>query len=993
MNLPTNWNILKESIICTLLFFVLYTRTKNFNQIYHTFTQTFCDVVYVLRHPCVARHLQNSILLGLCCQFTVNKLKSRLIKNSLSIFFTKKKHVFQHAHSTQVIETITFRTILSWTREVLFLAGVTKVITLKATKCFFLQSITCLFFNTKTNIISTLHTVSIDYEFEIMTSKYFERQRSKYNLFVVQKLVQVMTGVYTMYYADDGTFPTESEEKAKEMLLQRREVEMHNYYEYIKPFTYPTEFVYITMDEAEALRQYFRQGKVDEQDESTLHFKKLKEKITDALKQLEAKDEKQVDNKEQNEKENENKYSKKENINHGKYFIRLSTRSPKDAVDKPPFIPKLMELLTDRFCNDEKDWEIYQDLNQRLIGLHECFSKVMCVSTLEEILDLLSYSNRCVSDIRRLVTHKHLLTEENGGWQLYLVIRKFEFIPIQNEFRCFVYNRKITAVTQYFPHCLFEQIAKNKLEILDLIQQFFQTELFRDKQYILPVDDCILDLNVDLTTKQVKIIELNPFALTTGSGFYHWVDDKSILYGEKSDITKSDQIRVRETIDNKLSAVLSQWSDILKQFEQLHDNKKTVDNNTLSTDNNQQKQSTCNFTKFQFCFPHKKKESELVINAKENDKSAYNQTHIDDDINIKLKLDSAEIVLSSEDEIKELTSIQLFDQKFQGKKNWKGDMERLFVIRQIEKKGRGLIALQNMAKGTLLFSERPMFSCLNEENLGKFCSYCYNPIIDPIPTRDLSAIKYDDFCVNCGDLGGEELQLQLAGLRNRDCVYIHFFQFDKLQKKNVKKKVDSKFGKFPIMARAAMVHTLKALLSRKESLWSGILGRLCYVNHTNHRKEPYDMWIEYVLQRRQQYSLIQNLDRDTLMKIIPFEMYQRILNILHLNCITIQFRSNATNTTQDVGTGLFGLASFFNHSCVPNVMLEECMEQDSGLGNFVTCEDVSKGDELCLQYAGKGDDYITRQNYFHWYYGFKCECAKCLEDAKHILLNTKNIVS
>jgi len=254
--------------------------------------------------------------------------------------------------------------------------------------------------------------------------------------------------------------------------------------------------------------------------------------------------------------------SKHEN---SRFFIRMSTRSPKDACDKPLFRQKLLSLMTQRFTNSDGSLnEEYKDLNQRLIGLRECFSKVLCASTCDQMLDLLSFSERCVSDLKRLIDHKHLLEE----WNLFLVIREFEFIPICNEYRCFVHQSKLTAITQYFPHCYFPKKIKEKKEqirkmIVDYYNNVFLVECSLVNKEL--TDSYILDLNVEVESGKIIIIELNPFSITTGSGFFDWTKDKDILYGDAN--CDYPEIRVRMKLEKHLSAVLSQWDPLLNEFE------------------------------------------------------------------------------------------------------------------------------------------------------------------------------------------------------------------------------------------------------------------------------------------------------------------------------------------------------------------------------------------------------------------------------------------
>lgn len=43
-----------------------------------------------------------------------------------------------------------------------------------------------------------------------------------------------MSKVHVVYAADDGSLPVKTDEEAREMLAQRREVEFHEYYESIR---------------------------------------------------------------------------------------------------------------------------------------------------------------------------------------------------------------------------------------------------------------------------------------------------------------------------------------------------------------------------------------------------------------------------------------------------------------------------------------------------------------------------------------------------------------------------------------------------------------------------------------------------------------------------------------------------------------------------------------------------------------------------------------
>eukprot|EP01084_Bolivina_argentea_P032962 60997_1 len=215
-------------------------------------------------------------------------------------------------------------------------------------------------------------------------------------------------GVYTMIAADDGSLPVKSIEAKQAMLKQRKMFEMDSYYKYIINHTYKTEFISVTFEEAQSLKLFFRGINLDEHKYSNekTHFLNLKNKMQNAINNLanQINDDEKTDN-------------------NNKFFIRMSTRSPKDACDKPLFRNKLLNLMKQRFINENENENEnklnteYIDLNRRLINLRECFSNVLCVSTCDEMFELLSFSERCVSDLKRLIDHKDLLDK----WDLYLV--------------------------------------------------------------------------------------------------------------------------------------------------------------------------------------------------------------------------------------------------------------------------------------------------------------------------------------------------------------------------------------------------------------------------------------------------------------------------------------------------------------------------------------------------------------------------------------------
>ena len=95
-------------------------------------------------------------------------------------------------------------------------------------------------------------------------------------------------------------------------------------------------------------------------------------------------------------------------------------------------------------------------------------------------------------------------------------------------------------------------------------------------------------------------------------------------------------------------------------------------------------------------------------------------------------------------------------------------MDKLFKLAQLPNKGRGLIAMERLPKGQLLFAERPIVSLLREDALGQYCSYCFNPLSE----SEIDSAAYDTFHEDCNDIGWKEIHFKTAGIRNRDCGFV-----------------------------------------------------------------------------------------------------------------------------------------------------------------------------------------------------------------------------
>jgi len=303
----------------------------------------------------------------------------------------------------------------------------------------------------------------------------------------------------TFMLADDGTYPNLGREEIDAMIAERRLFELHSYYESIEPHTFKTDFVELSEREAGALRIWC--VKELEGDDAAV-FGDLKERLGAAVGKLRGE---------------------------SGVFVRLSTRSPKDAPDKlrRRFVP-----LVRRFVSQEdiygvvwrgKNTRLSEGdelvVNRILVGVRRALFHGMKSETAAEALDLFRYSARAISDLKRAVDYADRI-----AWDLHFIVRPFVDIPLEGEFRSFVSGGKLRALSQYYCDCYFPWVAENEAAIIEAVQTFFAKTVQLPEQYGNAVVDVVV-----FSDLSIKIIELNPFGPTTGGCMFGWDEDREVL--------------------------------------------------------------------------------------------------------------------------------------------------------------------------------------------------------------------------------------------------------------------------------------------------------------------------------------------------------------------------------------------------------------------------------------------------------------------------------
>ena len=222
------------------------------------------------------------------------------------------------------------------------------------------------------------------------------------------------------------------------------------------------------------------------------------------------------------------------------FFVRLSSRSPKDATMFEPYLTQtkksMYKILKQRIKNGEPN-----DYNTQTIAFFQACVNEMRVYTVQDIIDLLCNSERVLIDFNTWIIGYN----DDNIFDMKLVIREWKDIGVGSEYRAFVGpNGNLNALCQYYNFLYFPYVAKNKMAIQQKIQTFYEDELkrlFTENEQLLPcvVDFVILgqeDEDKTLDEAKVKVVELNIFhdydnkvKISSGSEMFDWSKDKDVL--------------------------------------------------------------------------------------------------------------------------------------------------------------------------------------------------------------------------------------------------------------------------------------------------------------------------------------------------------------------------------------------------------------------------------------------------------------------------------
>ena len=214
-------------------------------------------------------------------------------------------------------------------------------------------------------------------------------------------------------------------------------------------------------------------------------------------------------------------------------FVRLSTRSPKDA---PLFLPGLMRtrVVTElgRLTADEPG---RYHRNQALAAAHRAFISALRVRGGRQAIDLLAASQRVCMDLQRAQ-----MVQEGSEFACQCVVRGWdERVLPEREVRAFVSDGVLCAATQYHKVLFVPALDAARATVESVLREMharLQAALPNLDTFTFDVAFCAPESGGELPMRCV-LIEINHPPPIAGTALFNWEteDDRQVLQGQGRD--------------------------------------------------------------------------------------------------------------------------------------------------------------------------------------------------------------------------------------------------------------------------------------------------------------------------------------------------------------------------------------------------------------------------------------------------------------------------
>ena len=230
------------------------------------------------------------------------------------------------------------------------------------------------------------------------------------------------------------------------------------------------------------------------------------------------------------------------------YFVRASTRSPKDGCLKHR--ESFMEHLKQELVKNSQDSNRELTYNEPLAVVRTLNAK-LCVQNAMQAMNLVIHSERMYADLFRallFIDEKLKKTPECELPGQKFVARLFKKMKRpEYEFRVFVkyfekeMKHQVTGITQYFRTCYLEDIQHGTLK--EQIQKGIEELAQEVSKRLSTTENFVLDVSVEYdknetgecTVSKIWMIEINSFSKQASPCMFDWNDPVSneILMGNR----------------------------------------------------------------------------------------------------------------------------------------------------------------------------------------------------------------------------------------------------------------------------------------------------------------------------------------------------------------------------------------------------------------------------------------------------------------------------
>ena len=313
---------------------------------------------------------------------------------------------------------------------------------------------------------------------------------------------------------------------------------------------------------------------------------------------------------------------------------------------------------------------------------------------------------------------------------------------------------------------------------------------------------------------------------------------------------------------------------------------------------------------------------------------------------------------------------QFFDVKF---RSWKivmtqenhqnSSSDRLYSIKQTETRGRAVFASKRIPSGTTVYiASHPYITVIKEDFKKETCAWCFK-----YQYGNKCWVKHPDTSVGVWFCSVECLQKW----RKDDYDGKLTEALSCLRTTKARKQM-AKMSNFPMDLTKLVV---AAIVQRsRESDGTLPSNQPCWDNVLDLQAGVYDEGIDLPSEVSQLTAFLENNLPPTLRHLITSTAFPLLSR--HLSNSFGIWELPITPDSENLGSAMYPSASYFNHSCNPNV----AKVREGRIVRFVTSRDVEEDEELCISYGHTERELEERRQVLKEWWGFECDCSRCTRE-------------